>query len=760
MIDYLNPNFGDLPGRRIRPAAYRRLESAAPQPVDVSVLTPFHNTEELFAETVASVLAQSLQNWEWIIVDDGSDDSEAVERLVTLTKDDARIKVTRQQNAGPAAARNRAFERSSGRYLCLLDSDDMLEPTYLEKCMWFLDSNPEFAFCNSYTVVFGEQEFLWSVGFERNKEHIRANSGPPISLVRREAFAQVGGFDETIRLGHEDWDFWLAMAQAGHWGYTIGEYLQWYRKRGGGRYEQILRSGKLNDDFHKRIARKYAGLKGSFPNPRRRPPEPFETVQTSWTAHNPLAPNPNGRRILFLVPWMVVGGADRVNLDLVEGLVQRGHDVTVCATLSADHRWAHKFCELTPDVFILPNILHLSDFPRFLSYLIETRHIDTVVITGSTIGYQLLPFLRAAAPRASFVDLCHVEEPHWLNGGHPRFGVGYQDALDLNVVTTGHLARWMDERGADPARIRLMYTGVRQRSRESLARDRQAVRARLGLDNDVPVLVFGGRICAQKRPAVLAAVLKGTKDRGLHFHALVVGEGELRPMLERRLADDGLQGVVTMLGVVPHDAWLGLLAASDILLLPSDYEGISVALLEAMAAGVVPVAARVGGQTEVVRESCGYLIPQGDEEVQDYVRVIERLVQDAGERQAKSRSCQLLVESEFSWEKTINDLERIMDEAQDAAKQQRCRFTLSIGRELASLALEYRRLGDAMDWSRALEPDAPSPPPGLRVALALKVVWLMRKTRVGRYLLEHPRVKSFGRRVLSGIVRSGPQSLE
>lgn len=757
MIDYPNPNFADLPGRRRLPKAYRPQATGSGAPIDVSIITPFYNTEELFAETVVSVLAQSLQNWEWTIVDDGSDDAEAVDRLADLTRDDARIDVVHQRNAGPAAARNRAFEHCSGRYVCLLDSDDMLEPTYLEKCMWFLDSNPEFGFCNSYSVVFGDQEFLWSVGFERGEEHIRANSGPPISVIRRKCFTEAGGFDEAIRFGHEDWDFWLAMAKAGHWGYTIPEYLQWYRKRGDGRYEQILRSGNANDDFKHHIAQKYADLKTTFPHPQRRHPQPYEAVQDSWLAHNPLASNPSGRRILFLVPWMVVGGADRVNLDLIEGLVERGHDVTVCATLRADHRWEYKFSELTPDVFVLPNILHLTDFPRFLAYLLHTRKVDTVVITGSTIGYQLLPYLRGAAPKVAFVDLSHVEEPHWLNGGHPRFGVGYQDILDLNVATTRHLAQWMAARGADPGRIRVMYTGVRPpRSSRSL-KDRKAARIRFGIPEDVPVIVFAGRICEQKRPAVLARVLSETRKAGVRFVALVIGDGELRPTFETLLVRYGLQSCVRMLGSVPHDQWLEILVAADILLMPSEYEGISIALLEAMAAGVVPVVSRVGGQEELVGAGEGYLVPHGDAEVEEYARVIQRLTDGSGDLETKSNACQALMARERSWQKTVLEFEHILTEAHQTAQHPQCKFTLAMGRELASLALENRRLGEALDWRWSSDPALPPPVMGRTTAHILRLAFRLRQTKLGQYVLANTLARNFGRRLVAWLRRSKSQ---
>jgi glycosyltransferase involved in cell wall biosynthesis len=761
MINYLDPNFELSPVHL--PASHRYFKARkgwAPKAIDVSIITPYFNTEELFQETVVSIFQQTLQNWEWVIVDDGSTDAGALERLASLTGGDARIKVIRQENAGPGAARNTAFANSAGRYVCLLDSDDLIEPTYLEKCVWFLDSNPEFAFCNSYSAVFGEQQYLWTTGFERNKEHLNANSGPPISVIRREAFAESGGFDASIRFGHEDWDFWLAMAKAGHWGHTIKEFLQWYRKRGTGRFEQIMRSGSINDEFEKLMRTKYAGLEASFPNPQRRHALPYETLQAKWTVDNPLEANSNGRRILVLLPWMVIGGADRVNLDLIEGLVGRGHQVTICATLEADHRWACKFTELTPDVFVLPSFLHVGDYPRFLAYIIDSRQIDTVVVTGSTVGYQLLPFLRAVAPKTAFVDLSHVEELHWLNGGHPRFGAGYQDALDMNIVTTGHLARWMEGRGADISRIRVLYTGVRPPALHRAGEDRAAVRLRYGVADDTPVIVFAGRICEQKRPALLARILKDARDSGLTFQTLIIGEGELRPAFEGLVDEYGLRDRVQMLGALGHDKWLEALVGSDILLMPSQYEGISIALLESMAAGVVPVVARVGGQPEIVADNAGYLIAHGEGESALYVDALQRLIGGGGELVAKSAVCQSLMATTFSWQKTISDFESIISEAHARIVKRGCQFTAPMGLELASLALENKRLGDAVDWlwhqsngGKKVDTSAQGPLISSDIAPVVRLAVLLCRTRMGRVLLGNETLKAAGRRLIARLDR-------
>jgi glycosyltransferase involved in cell wall biosynthesis len=756
MIDYLSPNYADLPGRRAEPRHYVR-GKAEGKSLDVSIVTPYFNTEAFFVETFVSLQAQTLQNWEWVIVDDGSSDDESVVRLNNLARMDQRIQVIRQENAGPAAARNRSFSATSGRYICLLDSDDMIEPTYLEKCVWFLESNPEFAFCNSYSIVFGDEQYLWTTGFERNKEHLVANSGPPISVIRRQAFLESGGFDPSIRFGHEDWDFWLAMAKAGHWGFTIREFLQWYRKRGNGRFEQIMRSEAVNEQFEELMRSRYASLKENFPNPQRRYPQPYETVSLDWSVENSYEPKGHGRRILFLVPWMVIGGADRVNLDLIEGLVGRGHHVSVCATLNADHRWEHKFSELTPDVFVLSRILHLSDYPRFLAYLIQSRQVDTVVVTASTLGYQLLPFLRASAPGTAFVDICHVEEPHWLNGGHPRFGVGYQDALDLNVVTTGHLAEWMAGRGANPGRIRVMYSGVRPPSGQTV--DRNTVRAQLHIRDDVPVIIFAGRFCAQKRPELLVEILRTLRDSGQEFEALIIGEGELRHSFDAALDRHGLQSCVRMLGSLPHDRWLAMLAASDIFLMPSEYEGISVALLEAMSAGVVPVVSKVGGQEEIVTGALGYLIPLGGNQIEAYVECLREAISDRAGLSRKAGACREVMETRYSWRSTIDRFEVILAEASELRQTSSFGVSVSLGRELATLSLETKRLSDALDWlwnqpkptdsGSHVTPDLSSTMPLVRLTLAFS------RTRFGQFLLRNKLVTGVGRKVLAHLERTG-----
>lgn len=747
MINPEQPNYSNTPVSANRPRFAYQPEAHGLAPA-VSVITPYYNTDESFLETAQSLLAQSFQDWEWIIVDDGSTDRYSLDRLASVQAGDPRIKVITQANSGPAAARNHAFRHSMGRYVCLLDSDDMLEPTFIEKCLWFLESEPNFAFVNAWTVNFGEKEFLWAIGFERGVAHLEANSGPPIALVRRDAYIAAGGFDESIRIGHEDWDFWLRLANAGLWGYTLPEYLAWYRNRQGGRFFQFMQNTSAHERFATTLAAKYRGLRDRFPSPRLKEPIPYETPPYDLPFRNRLRKPESVRHALFLVPWMVTGGADKVNLDWMAGLIRQGFRVTVCATLKTRQTWLHKFEELSPDVFVLPNFLRIPEFPRFLTYLIHSRQIDTVIIAGSTLGYHFLPYLRSRCPNATFVDITHVVEPHWLNGGHPRFSVGYQQLLDMNIVTTMALRSWMVDRGADASRIAVCYTGVDADAANPARFDKTAIRGKYGLAEGVPVVVFAGRLCAQKRPLLVCDILAHVRDLGVDFQALIIGDGELRDQVEARLRELGLHSRVILPGAVAHDAWIEALAVSDILLLPSEYEGISVALYESMAMEVVPVTAEVGGQPEIVHATCGVLIGAGDRELDRYAQALTDLLRDPARRQQLGKAARSRILGGFTDVQGVVAFSNSLESARINAKQfPRALVAPGVGQELATFAIEYARISSATDflwghWLTTSNQHASESSPLLPAAV--KLLALLLDTGIGRSLTRNRFVHRLG----------------
>ena len=118
----------------------------------VSVITPCYNGERFIAETIESVLGQTYAQWEMIIVDDGSSDGSA-QIAEAYAARDGRIRVLRQANAGTACARNNAMRQARGRYIALLDADDVWEPGFLEKQLDFMERTQSICVCSAYRHI-------------------------------------------------------------------------------------------------------------------------------------------------------------------------------------------------------------------------------------------------------------------------------------------------------------------------------------------------------------------------------------------------------------------------------------------------------------------------------------------------------------------------------------------------------------------------------------------------------------------------------
>ncbi|HEX5480482.1 MAG TPA: glycosyltransferase family A protein [Dehalococcoidia bacterium] len=194
----------------------------------VSVLVPCFNHGEFIDEAIDSVLAQTCQDFEIVIVDDGST-GDTREKLATYAH--PRARVIRTENRGLPAARNTAARAGAGELLCALDADDRLAPTWLERALGVLDASPEVAFVSHWFETFGDEHWTWTPTRCDLPALLARNTINGAALVRRVAFEAVGGYDERMRNGCEDWDFWLRLVEHGFSGAIVPEVLFQYRRR-------------------------------------------------------------------------------------------------------------------------------------------------------------------------------------------------------------------------------------------------------------------------------------------------------------------------------------------------------------------------------------------------------------------------------------------------------------------------------------------------------------------------------------------------
>lgn len=214
----------------------------------VSVMIPYYNCKEYIVETIQSVLSQSHQNFEIIIVDDGSDPEHA-DYLKGFLADKPAIRYAVQNNQGVAAARNHAARLAGGKYFLFLDSDDLILPDYIEKCVTVLENNPDCKLVYPLAEYFDAQEGLWNLpDYDGLESLLKGNRIPIISMHRAEDFVSLGGFDENLTT-HEDWDLWIRLLSNGGTVIRIPEVLFRYRKRRDG--SSLINRLEQNPDLNR-----------------------------------------------------------------------------------------------------------------------------------------------------------------------------------------------------------------------------------------------------------------------------------------------------------------------------------------------------------------------------------------------------------------------------------------------------------------------------------------------------------------------------
>lgn len=190
----------------------------------VSVIIPTYNRARLVTKAIQSVLDQTYQDFEIIVVDDGSTDN--TKEVVGSFKE-PRIKYVYQDNSGICIARNNGINVSKGDYVLFLDSDDMLFKNAIAIEAGSLDSVPDVAL--SYCQLYAIDERERVIGLHKPKHRrpgvyrgtseilnfLRFNNyiGTSITMVRRSSIMDVGSFDPTFGTGSEDFELWVRIAK-------------------------------------------------------------------------------------------------------------------------------------------------------------------------------------------------------------------------------------------------------------------------------------------------------------------------------------------------------------------------------------------------------------------------------------------------------------------------------------------------------------------------------------------------------------------
>jgi len=344
----------------------------------ISVIIPCFNHGIYLAEAVDSVLGQTWGDLEIIVVNDGSTESDTVAIMGSFKRPKTSL-VHHPENRGLPAARNTGIEQARGKYICCLDADDKLHPTYLEKALLAMEANQGIDFVYSWTQVFGDEDRVWYAPQFDPSVLIDYNQLNPPGVFRREAWRTVGGFREEMREGYEDWEFWIRLARKGFRGYRIPEKLIYVRRVGRSfihrameRQQELIEDIKrYNPDVYqdlswlKNIQRAYHEVYVPKPFVNLNRAEDYMSIQHPklWINHQ------KASKVKDILP------------EIIAQLSQHSGNSIFVSFRILDEDIVDALMAQTPYVYILPHFLPRYTWFRFIyQLLISTRGINRAQI--------------------------------------------------------------------------------------------------------------------------------------------------------------------------------------------------------------------------------------------------------------------------------------------------------------------------------------------------------------------------------------------
>lgn len=196
----------------------------------ISIVIPCYNDAQYIEQAVNSALHQTYPYKEVIVIDDGSN----AETKAVLKKLEPKItKLITQENQGQSTTRNVGIKAAKGEFIVTLDSDDFFDPAFCEKAISILSNATEVKIVSCYTYLLyedGNSTIFETIGGNL-ESFLCKNHALGSSMFRKDDWLSSGGYDETMRQGFEDWEFYIRLLKNGGTAKVIQEPLYTYRKR-------------------------------------------------------------------------------------------------------------------------------------------------------------------------------------------------------------------------------------------------------------------------------------------------------------------------------------------------------------------------------------------------------------------------------------------------------------------------------------------------------------------------------------------------
>lgn len=617
----------------------------------ISIITPFYNGGETLLETANSVISQTYPFFEWIIVNDGSPDKESVKKLENVAKIDSRIKVYHKENGGPSDTRDFGIKKASKdtKYIFFLDCDDIMENTMLEVLYWTLETHKDASFAYTTMVNFGDREFIWEQYLTVEKEK-RDNLICISTMIRKEDLLSVGCFEIKEKAMYEDWNLWLKLLAAGKKPIRVNAPIFWYRINSTGEFQ---RAKQNNDKAMALINGTASTIKKDveiiqYPRINKK----YEIKDLK----NMLLPEYkcNKKKILFILPWTVLGGADLFNLELIKGLDKEKFDPIVITTLPSTNDLRNEFTNVVSEYYDLTTFLDSSDYLSFVDYIIDSRKVDTIYVSNSKIGYYMLPFIKNKYSNIKVVDYIHSIDPKDLQGGFGRCSKDVDNYIDKTYCCNNFTKKELKER-FNKENVETLYIGTDEKRFDKTKFNKEQLKQKYNIPSNKKIITFIARLSEEKRPELFVKISKKLLETRNDVHFVIAGDGNLYKKVRSSINKN-----FTMLGSIntPEEIY----AISDITVNCSSLEGLALTSYESLAMEVPVVSTSVGGQKELIDDTVGGIVefnPKNEtKEIKDYVDKINNVLDNL---EILSKNCRKKILEGFTLNHIITEFNKIFD---------------------------------------------------------------------------------------------------
>lgn len=657
-------DFDKKPGKLLNTKEYEEVV-----PI-ISIIFPIINNDKMNINSINSILNQTYPNFELIIIGNYNE----------YKLNDKRIKLIDKvyDNIFDAYNYGEKNVNQESKYLVFFKEEDLMETTYLETTYWSLITHSKASWAYSNAVVYGEKSIENKL-FDEYYSPQKLNSNL-LFMIRREAFEEINGFQSNADYAVGFSIFWKNLIKKGMAPVHSTWYLNWMSYQNYNSYYNVKKHINVEYEESRNKGVQFPFFKYNYEE------IDFENenlVKVKQKKNNKI-------NILMIVPWIIIGGADIFNLELIKRLDKNKYTFTLISTEPAINNLRQKI-ENIADVYDITSFIECKDYISFIKYIMEKNNINMIFNTSSFFGYSILPYLKGMYPQIPIVDYIHMEEWYNRNGGYARSSSMLEGIIDktlvCNSVTEEILVNYFKRKDNE---VETVYIGVDTEKFNPDKYDKMQLRKKYGLENNNKIIIgYICRISEQKRPMLLAEIIKKTISRRKDVLFLIVGDGSMLKNLKEALKMKKLQENIKFLPSTNKTP--EMYRISDITINCSIKEGLALTAYESLSMGVPVISADVGGQRELVGDDVGKLVPSyqnekeiykfnyTDKEINNYVEAIDDVISRLDKVKL---NCRKKILNRFTLEQMAQNMDKQFDYIYNNPNKDKIKMGLALNKSI------------------------------------------------------------------------------